>query len=156
VEDKKGKTENSDFGHIGHPQKQALLRALRQTLGIVSPACEAVGMPRSTHYHWLKTDPVYREAVENVMEIQIDFVESALMKQIRDGNIAGCIFYLKCKAKNRGYVERTEIKQIGDIDPMTDIPDDEVEKIARSVLNGEGGKDSSADPDKASDTQKSE
>ena len=40
----------------------------------------------------------------------IDFAESQLHKQIRDGNSTATIFFLKTKGKKRGYVERQEIE----------------------------------------------
>ena len=38
--------------------------------------------------------------------IVLDFAESQLHKQIKDGNPSSTIFYLKTKGKNRGYYEK--------------------------------------------------
>ena len=92
-------------------QKAAMLEALEKSLGIVTSACKSVGISRNTHYTWLNTDEEYKAAVEDVENIALDFAESQLHKQIKDGNTAGTIFYLKTKGKKRGYVERTEIQQ---------------------------------------------
>lgn len=92
-------------------QKKAMIQALEKSLGVVTSACKAVGINRSTHYEWLKTDEEYKAAVEDVENIALDFAESQLHKQIKDGNTAGTIFYLKTKGKKRGYIERTEIQQ---------------------------------------------
>jgi hypothetical protein len=92
-------------------QKKAMIQALEKSLGVVTSACKAVGINRSTHYEWLKTDEEYKKAVEDVENIALDFAESQLHKQIKDGNTAGTIFYLKTKGKKRGYVERTEVQQ---------------------------------------------
>lgn len=92
-------------------QKKAMIQALEKSLGVVTSACKAVGINRSTHYEWLKTDEEYKAAVEDVENIALDFAESQLHKQIKDGNTAGTIFYLKTKGKKRGYVERTEVQQ---------------------------------------------
>jgi len=91
--------------------KKAMIQALEKSLGVVTSACKAVGINRSTHYEWLKTDEEYKKAVEDVENIALDFAESQLHKQIKDGNTAGTIFYLKTKGKKRGYVERTEVQQ---------------------------------------------
>ncbi len=91
--------------------KKAMLEALEQSLGIVTSACKKVGIGRTTHYEWLKTDEDYKKAVNSIEDIALDFAESQLHKQIKDGNTAGTIFYLKTKGKKRGYIERTEVQQ---------------------------------------------
>ena len=91
--------------------KKAMLEALEQSLGVVTSACKKVGIGRTTHYDWIKTDEEYKEAVESIEDIALDFAESQLHKQIKDGNTAGTIFYLKTKGKKRGYIERTEVQQ---------------------------------------------
>lgn len=91
-------------------RKKDLLEALERSLGIVSTACEKVGVDRRTHYRWLKDDPEYREAVRSIEERTIDFAESHLHALIKDKNPAATIFFLKTKGKNRGYVERQEIE----------------------------------------------
>jgi hypothetical protein len=92
-------------------QKKAMLQALEKSLGVVTSACKAVGINRSTHYEWLKTDEEYKKEVEDVENIALDFAESQLHKQIKEGNTSGTIFYLKTKGKKRGYVERQEVHQ---------------------------------------------
>ncbi len=42
-------------------------------------------------------------------EATLDFVESKLFELLNKGDKTAIIFYLKCKGKNRGYVERSEI-----------------------------------------------
>jgi len=91
--------------------KRAMIEALEKSLGIVTSACKSVGINRSTHYDWLKSDEDYKAEVESIEDIAIDFAESQLHKQIKDGNPTSTIFYLKTKAKKRGYVERQEIHQ---------------------------------------------
>jgi len=89
--------------------KKALVEALEQSLGVVTTACKHVGINRTTFYKYYKQDKAFRDAVDDIGEVAIDFVESQLFKQIKSGNTASIIFYLKTKAKNRGYVERQEI-----------------------------------------------
>ncbi len=91
-------------------RKKDLLDALERSLGIVSTACEKVGVDRKTHYNWLKDDPEYKEAVRAIEERTIDFAESHLHALIKDKNPAATIFFLKTKGKARGYVERQEIE----------------------------------------------
>lgn len=86
-----------------------MVEAMRKSLGIVSTACREVGIDRTTHYNWLKDDPEYKEAIENIGEEVIDFAESKLHNLIDSGDVASTIFYLKTKGKKRGFVERTEL-----------------------------------------------
>ncbi len=92
-------------------QKAAMIEALEKSLGVVTSASRNVGISRNTHYTWMKQDDVYKESVEDIENIALDFAESQLHKQIKEGNTSGTIFYLKTKGKRRGYVERTEIQQ---------------------------------------------
>ena len=91
-------------------QKKAMIEALEKSLGIVTTAAKTVGIARSTHYDWIEKDEEYRKAVEDIAEMTIDFAESQLHKQIKDGVQASTIFYLKTKGKKRGYVEAQEFK----------------------------------------------
>ena len=93
--------------------KKAMIEALEKSLGVVTTAAKQVGIDRSTHYEWLKTDPDYKERVESISDIALDFAESQLHKQIQNGEVTSTIFYLKTKGKKRGYVERTEVEQSG-------------------------------------------
>ena len=89
-------------------KKKIVLDALRRSAGIVSPACEAAGIDRSTYYKWINEDEDFARAVADVKEFALDMAESALLKNIQNGNVTAQIFYLKTQAKQRGYVERTE------------------------------------------------
>ena len=90
--------------------KKAMLDSLEKSLGVVTAACKAVGIGRTTHYLWMKDDPEYKLAVDELSDVAIDFAESHLHKQIKGGNSTSTIFYLKTKGKKRGYVERQEIE----------------------------------------------
>jgi len=88
--------------------KKAVIEALEQSLGVVTTACKKVGIGRTTFYQWMKDDPVFDKDVRDISDIALDFAESQLHKQIKDGSTAATIFYLKTKGKKRGYIERTE------------------------------------------------
>ena len=89
--------------------KKAMLDALEKTLGVVTSACKSVDIARQTHYRWLQEDKEYKAAVDELSDVAIDFAESQLHKQIREGNSTATIFFLKTKGKKRGYVERQEV-----------------------------------------------
>jgi hypothetical protein len=102
--------------------KKELLQALKEAKGIVSFACDKVGLSRTTFYNYLNEDEVFKLLVEEINEEAIDFVESKLHEKINGIKVMGregvyeqppsdtaIIFYLKTKGKKRGYVERSEI-----------------------------------------------
>jgi len=93
--------------------KKAMLDALEKSLGVVTSACKTVGIGRTTHYLWMDSDPEYKAAVDSIADVAIDFAESQLHKQIKEGNSTATIFFLKTKGKKRGYVERQEIDAVG-------------------------------------------
>jgi hypothetical protein len=93
--------------------KKAMLDALEKSLGVVTSACKTVGIGRTTHYLWMDSDPEYKSAVDSIADVAIDFAESQLHKQIKEGNSTATIFFLKTKGKKRGYVERQEIDAVG-------------------------------------------
>jgi hypothetical protein len=90
--------------------KKAMLDALEKSLGVVTSACKTVGVGRTTHYLWMQEDKEYKAAVDELSDVAIDFAESQLHKQIKEGNSTATIFFLKTKGKKRGYVERQEIE----------------------------------------------
>ena len=93
-------------------QKKVMIEALEKSLGIVTTACKLTGVSRRTYYDWLKNDKKFAEAVSEMDEIALDFAESKLHGNIKEGKETSVIFFLKTKGKRRGYVERTEIANL--------------------------------------------
>ncbi len=103
-----------------------MIEALIASLGIISTACSAVGINRSTHYEWIKTDDHYAEQVIDIAEHAHDMVESQLHDQIKDGNTTATIFYMKCKMRSRGYVERQDVNLQTNRPDFSDLTTDEI------------------------------
>lgn len=87
-------------------RKEQFLERLKEAGGIIYVACHNANINRSTFYRWRDTDPDFAEKVEEVMEAQVDFVESKLMELINAHDTAATIFYLKTKGKKRGWTEK--------------------------------------------------
>ena len=96
--------------------KKELLAALEKSLGIVTTACKACQVARSTFYDWYNNDLEFKASVDDVGEVSLDFAESKLLEQISANNSTATIFYLKTKGKKRGYVERSEVVNRVDIE----------------------------------------
>ena len=92
-----------------HIKKESILKALENSLGVVTVACKKSDIPRSTYYKWLNEDEDFKAAVKDIENIALDFGESQLHKQIGSGNTSATIFFLKTKGKKRGYIERSEL-----------------------------------------------
>lgn len=114
----------TDVDRIDNTKKE-LLEMLKYFKGIVSSACEAVGISRQTYYNYLADDKEFASSVDEINEASIDHVEGKLMEKINGISVAvetqagmkvyeqppsdtAIIFYLKTKGKKRGYIERTE------------------------------------------------
>lgn len=111
--------------------KKEILQALEDKHGIVSEACKSIALARSTFYDWLKNDPEFKAAVAEIQETAIDYVEGKLFQKISGVSMGkhddkgeiyvyevppsdtAIIFYLKTKAKHRGYIERNETEHSG-------------------------------------------
>ena len=110
-------------------KKKLMYEALKAKLGVVTAAAKRIKIDRTTHYLWLKKDENYKRWIDELPDITLDFVESALLKQIKKGNITSIIFFLKTKGKKRGYIERTEVEYLGEpLNIKVNIPE-EVKKL---------------------------
>ena len=87
-----------------------MLEALEKSLGVVTTACKATGIPRKTFYNWCNSDRNFQKAYSDMSEIALDFAESKLHSRIRDGSDTAIIFFLKTQGKSRGYIERQELE----------------------------------------------
>lgn len=101
--------------------KRNLLEALEKSLGIVTTACKSVGCSRKTFYQYCAEDEEFKKNVEDVGDIALDFAESQLHKQIRDGVPSSTMFYLKTKGKKRGYIESSNLNIGGQEDKPVQI-----------------------------------
>jgi len=85
--------------------KRQFLELYAANLGNVAATCKAMNIHRSTVHRWGK-DPKFKKDMDEILEDQIDFVEYHLMRQVKEGNVTAMIFFLKTRARHRGYDER--------------------------------------------------
>tara|TARA_R100000329_G_scaffold151474_1_gene147821 strand:- start:11749 stop:12129 length:381 start_codon:yes stop_codon:yes gene_type:complete len=115
--------------------KKAMLKALEKTMGVVSTASTMVGINRSTHYEWLKKDSEYKQKVDDLENLMLDFAETNLHQQIQEGNTTATIFLLKTRGRKRGYIERQNIQVEADISTSKISP--EARAKIDDILNDE-------------------
>ena len=89
--------------------KQNLLKALERNLGIVTAACKEVNLSRNVFYEYCKSDPDFKQKVDDINEITLDFAEAQLLKKIREGSERSIMFYMRYKARRRGYTDELNI-----------------------------------------------
>ena len=89
-------------------KKEQLLKTLEKSLGIVSTACESIGISRTTYYKYYNEDKDFKRSVDSIGDIALDCAESQLFELIKEKNVTAIIFYLKTKGKKRGYIEKQE------------------------------------------------
>lgn len=90
--------------------KNKFLVVFEKALGNVSVACKNFGCDNKTFYNWYNEDADFRAKADAVKEIRKDFIESALDKRIQEGDTTAIIFAAKTQCKDRGYVEKQELK----------------------------------------------
>jgi len=61
------------------------LKPLKNHWASLQRLAKAVGVARVTHYEWLKNDEEYKAKVDEIMEVQVDFVENKLIDRINKG-----------------------------------------------------------------------
>ena len=97
-------------------KKELFIEALTNNLGHISKSCIAANIHRRTYYSWIDKDEQFKEDCDNVEAGLIDLAENELLKKIKDSTsphqMTAIIFFLKCRAKSRGYNERTELELI--------------------------------------------
>lgn len=122
------------------PSRAALIAALKDTDGNMAAAARRFHCNRTTVWQYVNEDPELRELVDELSETFIDEAENKLYEAIRDGNVVATIFFLKTKARHRGYSERLELIPLNrqDIEVELGRPAIEQENNHTQALDGNG------------------
>jgi hypothetical protein len=112
------------------------MEALVSSFGVITTAALSVGVHRQTHYDWCRDVEGFKEAAQKAIELGeesgLDFAESKLFQKIRNEDLGGICFYLKCKGKKRGYIERSEVALSGAVDvSLEKLSEEQLKKIAQ-------------------------
>jgi len=91
--------------------------ALIKNGGFISRAAKKLNVTPQAIYKRVKNNKRLQEVKRNVEESNLDLAEDQLLKKIKDGNLGAICFYLKCKGKNRGYIE-TQTPGMDDLPPL--------------------------------------
>ncbi len=119
-----------DLDKLDNEAQKRFAKYFYAQLGNISIACTLSGIARQTFYNWMSNSEAFAQVVDDVREKTIDYVESKLMKNIKEGKETSAIFFLKTQGKSRGYVERSEHIIKPGLDDMSDNElDDEIKRL---------------------------
>jgi hypothetical protein len=97
-------------------KKQALVNAMKKYFSNITSACDACHISRATFYSWYNKDSLFRENIDDLRMLLDDNIETtAISKCLNDRDTTMLIFMLKTRMKARGYVEKTEVEQVGEL-----------------------------------------
>ncbi len=88
--------------------EEALEEQLRKNKGNLAACARYFGITRQAVYGYISTRPHLKEVQDECTETVIDTAESKLFAAINKGESWAICFFLKCRAKSRGYVEKEE------------------------------------------------
>lgn len=120
-------------------QKERFLKELKERLGLIMITCDATGISHSTIRNWAKTDPEFRDKLNDVGNYTLDVVEQSLLNKIvTEKDTTAMIFYLKTKGRDRGFSQRVEVTGAngGAVQTETTLKLSEIEKeVPADVLD---------------------
>mgnify|MGYP003619021471 FL=1 len=83
--------------------------AIQATGGMIALSAQRLGVSASTVSRRIAKSERLQEAAREATDRQLDRAESALMNAVEAGESWAVCFFLKCKGKGRGDVERQEV-----------------------------------------------
>lgn len=75
-------------------KKEAFLRLLKKTLGVVDAACKGAGISREIAYQWRRKDPEFGAKWSMIVNTEADEVEEYLKEAIMQKDLPSVRFYL--------------------------------------------------------------
>lgn len=83
--------------------------ALEKSGGLKTHAATLLGVHYHTIWQYFERYPELHKIHERIIEVSKDVAEDVLFHHLKKKSLTAAMFYLKCKAKDRGYIERQEI-----------------------------------------------
>ena len=102
---------------IGCFKQSVIASELRRYKGAVSSAAKSLGIAKKTLEKYIMKSKVLKDIVCEITETEIDFVEGKLHELIDSKNLPAILFYLKCKGRDRGWIEKNDLSV--EVKPIT-------------------------------------
>lgn len=106
---------NDSSSHREKQKKARLVEAMERHLGNITMACREVGLSRKTFYRYYENDIEFRESIDDMENVKLDFAELHLFKQIKMDIPSSTQFYLDRKGRRRGYERKDTIQHQGNV-----------------------------------------
>jgi len=91
--------------------KALFVHYLNHFHGTIASACKAAQMTTTTYYEWRRTDADFAAKCDDILDIVVDtIINTAYSMIVDDRNPAMTIFWLKTKARHRGFTEVREFE----------------------------------------------
>ena len=87
---------------------------LRVTGGFVTYTAKKLGVTYQAIYARIKKSPQLQRTINEINESYLDLTEHSLIKKIKAEDLGAICFYLKCKGKSRGYIEKQQLEHSQD------------------------------------------
>ena len=94
---------------IGQYKQSVILSTLKKQNGRLAACASNLGVTLGTMQSYVKKSKVLQEFLVSKNEVELDKAEEKLQEQIDKGNLTAIQFMLKCKGKERGWTEKTEM-----------------------------------------------
>lgn len=109
--------------------------ALTATGGFVSQTAKKLGVKPNAIYERLRKSPYLKQVKAEIEESFLDLAESKLIKKMNDEDLGAICFYLKCKGKSRGYIEKQQMELSGDEKKPVQVKHSTTEQLIKAVDN---------------------
>lgn len=146
--DKKKEPRQFDRPIKKTPTDEELEEALENSGGVQEAASvwlrknKGIIYARSSISGRMKRNPKLKEAAGRGVEKLLDLGEVKLFEAVQKGNMTAIIFFLKCRGKKRGYIEKLTIG--GNIETQhkenaaSHLSDEELKAVMNKILDEKG------------------
>jgi hypothetical protein len=94
---------------------EEVVNALKKTQGMIYLAARDLGCSHQTIYNYAKRYPKVQDAINDERGHFVDTCELALKRAVLSGEGWAVCFALKTLGKDRGYVEKQQVEQQGEL-----------------------------------------
>lgn len=91
-----------------------MIQAIHESKGMVYVAARKLGCAAGTIYNYAERHSTVQEAIDQERGLLVDTAELALWKALQNGEGWAVSLTLKTLGKDRGYVERQEMRHAGE------------------------------------------
>ena len=110
---------------------EQIKEALTKSQGFKTPAAKVLGCSLNTVENYVNRYPTLQAHLAELREGQFDFAEGKLLMKMKEGDVASIIFFLKTKAKERGYVEKFQLELL-----TSQIRDEQTDALLEALKGG--------------------